>query len=61
MNSFTPLIFSTFGCMGVVVTTTIWQLASLIAAIMINVLALWCLGSGNPLVFLHQDSLSYVL
>ena len=35
MNS---LVFSTFG--GVVITTTFWQLASLIGAIMTNLVAL---------------------
>ena len=48
MNSSTPSVFSTFGGMAVVATTIFmlqppsagWQLASLIAAIMTNVLAL---------------------
>ena len=58
MNSFTPLVVSTFG--GVVATSTFWQLASLIGAIMTNLLALSWFGSGNPSVFLHQDDLLYV-
>ena len=63
MNLSSPLVFSTFGSMGVMAGLATeppsagWQLASaLIAAIMTNILALGCLRSSNLLVFFIETT-----